>query len=195
MMNWIRKSQPPLSFWRTCATLRGIKCRRNSKMKGTLRALCVLIPNASTFRTLVLVSTCSRARLMTLLSSSRGSNWSSLEHVRQRDAQLSSSTPMILACTKGAACSLDRVKIRRGQTLTGVDVGLAISARLEEGLGQRRPFTHWDRDALPDYAWNDWGKAQTDRVLDLMDIDYLRLAQLDIDSMHKTLVWNLSQKD
>ena len=67
-------------------------------------------------------------------------------------------------------------------------------ARLEEGLGQRRPFTHWDGGCtLPDYAWNDWGKAQTDRVLDLMDIDYLRLAQLDIDSMHKTLVWNLSQ--
>jgi len=67
-------------------------------------------------------------------------------------------------------------------------------ARLDEGLGQRRPFTHWDGGCtMPDYAWNDWGKAQTDRVLDLMDIDYLRLAQLDIDSMHKTLVWNLSQ--
>ena len=46
---------------------------------------------------------------------------------------------------------------------------------------------------MPDYAWNDWGKAQTDRVLDLMDIDYLRLAQADTDSTHKTLVWNLSQ--
>ena len=46
---------------------------------------------------------------------------------------------------------------------------------------------------MPDYAWNDWGKAQTDRVLDLMDIDFLRLAQVDTDSMHKTLVWNLSQ--
>ena len=30
---------------------------------------------------------------------------------------------------------------------------------------------------MPDYAWNDWGKAQTDRVLDLMDIDYLRLVR------------------
>ena len=67
-------------------------------------------------------------------------------------------------------------------------------ARLEEGLGQRRPFTHWDGGCtLPDFAWNDWGKAQTDRVLDLMDIDYLRLAMNNIDSMHKTLVWNLSQ--
>ena len=67
-------------------------------------------------------------------------------------------------------------------------------ARLEEGLGQRRPFTNWEGGCtMPDYAWNDWGKAQTDRVLDLMDIDFLRLAQADTDSMHKTLVWNLSQ--
>ena len=67
-------------------------------------------------------------------------------------------------------------------------------ARLEEGLGARRPFTNWEGGCtMPDYAWNDWGKAQTDRVLDLMDIDYLRLAQADTDSTHKTLVWNLSQ--
>jgi len=69
-----------------------------------------------------------------------------------------------------------------------------IRARVEEKLGQQRPFTHWDGGCqLPDYAWNDWGKAQTDRVLDLMDIDYLRLARDGVDSMHKTLVWNLSQ--
>ena len=67
-------------------------------------------------------------------------------------------------------------------------------ARIEEGLGARRPFTNWEGGCtMPDYAWNDWGKAQTDRVLDLMDIDYLRLAQADTDSTHKTLVWNLSQ--
>ena len=67
-------------------------------------------------------------------------------------------------------------------------------ARLEEGLGARRPFTNWEGGCvMPDYAWNDWGKAQTDRVLDLMDIDFLRLAQADTDSAHKTLVWNLSQ--
>ena len=67
-------------------------------------------------------------------------------------------------------------------------------ARIEEGLGARRPFTNWEGGCtMPDYAWNDWGKAQTDRVLDLMDIDYLRLAMTDTDSMHKTLVWNLSQ--
>ena len=35
---------------------------------------------------------------------------------------------------------------------------------------------------MPDYAWNDWGKAQTDRVLDLMDIDYLRLVRSVVHS-------------
>jgi len=69
-------------------------------------------------------------------------------------------------------------------------------ARLEEELGQKRPLTGWEeggRCNLPDYAWKDWGKAQTDRVLDLMDIDHLRQAALGQDSAYKTLVWNLSQ--
>jgi hypothetical protein len=35
--------------------------------------------------------------------------------------------------------------------------------------------------------------VQVDRVLDLMDIDYLRLANLGTDATYKTLVWNLSQ--
>jgi hypothetical protein len=54
---------------------------------------------------------------------------------------------------------------------------------------ERHPLT-WRALCISPY---DWGKAQTDRVLDLMDIDYLRLAQADTDSTHKTLVWNLSQ--
>eukprot|EP00951_Prasinocladus_malaysianus_P035468 scaffold365880_cov27-Prasinocladus_malaysianus.AAC.1 len=32
-----------------------------------------------------------------------------------------------------------------------------------------------------------------ERVLDLLDIDYLRLAAKDTDPAYKTLVWNLSQ--
>jgi hypothetical protein len=46
---------------------------------------------------------------------------------------------------------------------------------------------------LPDFAWNDWGRTQTDRVLDLMDINFLRLATKGIDATSKTMVWNLSQ--
>lgn len=35
--------------------------------------------------------------------------------------------------------------------------------------------------------------GEQERVLDLLDIDYLRLAAKDTDSAYKTLVWNLSQ--
>ena len=64
-------------------------------------------------------------------------------------------------------------------------------------LGHKRPYTDW-RDGgacqLPDYAWNDWGNSQTERVLDLIDIDYLREAALySIDAKLKTKVWDLSQ--
>ncbi|KAI8849690.1 hypothetical protein BC829DRAFT_416581 [Chytridium lagenaria] len=68
--------------------------------------------------------------------------------------------------------------------------------RLTEELGNGRPLTAWTEGGmsyLPDYAWNDWGRAQTDRVLDLMDINFLRLAKKGIDAQYKTLVWNLSQ--
>ncbi|KAJ1554715.1 hypothetical protein HK405_004249 [Cladochytrium tenue] len=46
---------------------------------------------------------------------------------------------------------------------------------------------------FPDFAWNDWGRTQPDRVLDLIDINFLRLARMGIDPTFKTLVWNLSQ--
>jgi hypothetical protein len=65
-------------------------------------------------------------------------------------------------------------------------------------LGHKRPYTDW-RDGgacqLPDYAWNDWGNSQTERVLDLIDIDYLREAALySIDAKLKTKVWDLSRR-
>ncbi|KAG5191768.1 S-adenosyl-L-methionine-dependent methyltransferase [Tribonema minus] len=69
-------------------------------------------------------------------------------------------------------------------------------ARLEEELGVKRPLTGWEDGGLcklPDYAWTDWGRSQVDRVLDLMDINLLRLAKKGQDPMYKTLVWNLSQ--
>ncbi|KAJ3065360.1 hypothetical protein HDU98_011270 [Podochytrium sp. JEL0797] len=69
-------------------------------------------------------------------------------------------------------------------------------ARINENLGQKRPLTAWSEGGMsnyPDYAWNDWGRTQTDRVLDLSDINYLRLAKTGVDAMFKTLVWNLSQ--
>jgi hypothetical protein len=64
--------------------------------------------------------------------------------------------------------------------------------RTDEQLGHKRPYTDW-RDGgactLPDYAWSDWGNSQTERVLDLIDIDYLREAALhSVDAKYKTKV-------
>ncbi|KXN85521.1 hypothetical protein AN958_11224 [Leucoagaricus sp. SymC.cos] len=72
-------------------------------------------------------------------------------------------------------------------------------ARLDEGLGQKRPLTSWDEGGfckLPDFAWNDWGVGQTERVLDLMEISLLRSSMRGIDPNYKTYssqIWNLSQ--
>ena len=57
---------------------------------------------------------------------------------------------------------------------TGRAARAARARALEEALGARLRSRNWEGGAcMPDYAWNDWGKAQVDRVLDLMDIDYL----------------------
>ncbi|KAJ3557316.1 hypothetical protein NM688_g1536 [Phlebia brevispora] len=69
-------------------------------------------------------------------------------------------------------------------------------ARLEEELGSKRPLTGWEDGGhckLADYAWNDWGVGQVERVWDLMDILDLRSAKLGVDPSYKTIVWNLSQ--
>lgn len=58
-------------------------------------------------------------------------------------------------------------------------------ARSEELLGLSRPLTAWQDNGgpptMPDGAWNDWATTQTERVLDLMDISFLRLAKDDTD--------------
>ncbi|TFK48552.1 hypothetical protein OE88DRAFT_1664437 [Heliocybe sulcata] len=68
--------------------------------------------------------------------------------------------------------------------------------RLEEALGSKRPLTNWDEGGfckLPDFAWNDWGVGQVERVWDLMDIITIRKAKEGVDPCYKTQVWNLSQ--
>lgn len=58
-------------------------------------------------------------------------------------------------------------------------------AREQEDLGSERPLTLWQDNGgpprMPDGAWNDWAAAQTERVLDLMDISVLRLAKKGTD--------------
>lgn len=39
---------------------------------------------------------------------------------------------------------------------------------------------------LPDFAWNDWGVGQVERVWDLMDISLLRSATKGVDPSYKT---------
>ena len=62
-----------------------------------------------------------------------------------------------------------------------VDWGRCITrherARTEENLGNKRPLTRWvsqGHATLPDFSWHDWGASQVERVLDLMDINFLR---------------------
>ncbi|KAL5513360.1 hypothetical protein ACEPAH_3759 [Sanghuangporus vaninii] len=89
--------------------------------------------------------------------------------------------------------ALDR---RTGRTDWGRCESRHQRARLEEGLGPKRPLTNWEEGGfckLPDFAWGDWGVVQVERVWDLMDITLLRYAKLGIDPSFKTQVWNLSQ--
>jgi len=97
---------------------------------------------------------------------------------------------------------LDR---RTGRTDWGRCESRHQRARLEEELGAKRPLTGWDEGelylycviymlnksaggycSLPDFAWNDWGVAQVERVWDLMDISLLRAAKEGVDPAYKT---------
>ena len=69
-------------------------------------------------------------------------------------------------------------------------------ARYNEGLGQKRPLTSWESGGSAQLfigGWLDWARAQTERVLDLCDIQLLRLVLQGVDPLYKTIVWNLSQ--
>ncbi|TGZ83578.1 hypothetical protein EX30DRAFT_327192 [Ascodesmis nigricans] len=69
--------------------------------------------------------------------------------------------------------------------------------RKENKLGLGRPLTAWEEGGICkvlDFMWQDWGTKQVDRVLDLMDINYLKEAKKHgYDAMHKAGFWNLSQ--
>ncbi|KAF8513437.1 hypothetical protein BU17DRAFT_95428 [Hysterangium stoloniferum] len=92
--------------------------------------------------------------------------------------------------------SFGGVDRRTGRTDWGRCESRHQRARLEEELGSKRPLTGWDEGGycnLPDFAWNDWGVGQVQRVWDLMDISLLRAAKEGVDPSYKTQVWNLSQ--
>ncbi|KZT67381.1 hypothetical protein DAEQUDRAFT_812927 [Daedalea quercina L-15889] len=92
--------------------------------------------------------------------------------------------------------SFNGVDRRTGRTDWGRCESRHQRARLEEELGLKRPLTGWEEGGfckLPDFAWNDWGVGQVERVWDLMDISLLRSAKKGVDPSFKTQVWNLSQ--
>ncbi|PCH36338.1 hypothetical protein WOLCODRAFT_166855 [Wolfiporia cocos MD-104 SS10] len=92
--------------------------------------------------------------------------------------------------------SYNAVVRRTGRTDWGRCESRHQRARLEEELGLKRPLTSWDEGGfckMPDFAWNDWGVGQVERVWDLMDISLLRSAKKGVDPSYKTQVWNLSQ--
>jgi hypothetical protein len=69
-------------------------------------------------------------------------------------------------------------------------------ARNDEELGVLRPLTAWKEAGVCkglDWTWNDWLSAQTERVVDLLDISTLRVAKEGIDSGFKAIIWNVSQ--
>ncbi|KAI0070770.1 hypothetical protein K474DRAFT_1713044 [Panus rudis PR-1116 ss-1] len=49
------------------------------------------------------------------------------------------------------------------------------------------------RTKLPDYAWQDWGVQQVERVWDSLDISLMRAASKNVDPSYKTQVWDSSQ--
>ncbi|WVW81897.1 hypothetical protein I302_103896 [Kwoniella bestiolae CBS 10118] len=69
-------------------------------------------------------------------------------------------------------------------------------ARQDEALGILRPLTSWQEAGVCkglDWTWNDWLLAQTERVLDLLEISTLRMAKEGTDSGFKACIWNVSQ--
>ncbi|TFY64925.1 hypothetical protein EVJ58_g2301 [Rhodofomes roseus] len=92
--------------------------------------------------------------------------------------------------------SYNGVDRRTGRTDWGRCESRHQRGRLEEELGLKRPLTGWEEGGyckMPDFAWNDWGVGQVERVWDLMDISLLRSAKKGVDPSYKTQVWNLSQ--
>lgn len=69
-------------------------------------------------------------------------------------------------------------------------------ARQDEELGILRPLTSWKEAGVCkglDWTWNDWLLAQTERVLDLLEISTLRMAKDGVDAGYKACIWNVSQ--
>ncbi|ODH45084.1 hypothetical protein ACO22_00379 [Paracoccidioides brasiliensis] len=68
--------------------------------------------------------------------------------------------------------------------------------RMREGLGDKRPLTRWQGNGtcqMPDFYWHGWSKAQTERVWDTLDVNFLRSIIRGFDISFKSRIIDLSQ--
>lgn len=68
--------------------------------------------------------------------------------------------------------------------------------RSSQLLGAKRPLTNWiegGRCTFPDFGSMTWFSAQVSRVLDTIDINFLRSLVRGFDALFKLRYWNLSQ--
>ncbi|EEP76120.1 predicted protein [Uncinocarpus reesii 1704] len=71
-----------------------------------------------------------------------------------------------------------------------------LGYRMENGLGDKRPLSRWQDNGtcqMPDFYWHGWTKAQTERVWDTLDVNFLRAIVRGSDFMSKCRVIDLSQ--
>lgn len=66
--------------------------------------------------------------------------------------------------------------------------------RIAKKLGDQRPVTAWQEGGVCktlDFMWQDWGRKQVERVLDLMDINFLLSVRDGYDPMYKASVTSI----
>ncbi|KAI9062495.1 hypothetical protein FKP32DRAFT_1593141 [Trametes sanguinea] len=200
MMSWVKKHRPPLVIlenvcgapWDRVAEYFG----RNGYSAEHLRV---------DTKTFYIPHTRTRVYLLAVdqKRSSLPDAWLSLLQKLKRPASstldaflLPTDDPRIHQARQKLASEAHTVGTTRGRTDWGRCESRHQRARLEEQLGTKRPLTSWEEGGfckLPDFAWNDWGIGQVERVWDLMDISLLRSAKKGVDPSFKTQVWNLSQ--
>ncbi|CDO78139.1 hypothetical protein BN946_scf184710.g4 [Trametes cinnabarina] len=199
MMSWVRKHRPPLVIlenvcgapWDRVAEYFGKHGYSAEHLRVDTKTF--YIPHT---RTRVYLLAVDQKR------SSLPEAWLSLLQKLRRPASstldaflLPSDDPRIHQARQKLASEAHTVGTARGRTDWGRCESRHQRARLEEQLGTKRPLTSWEEGGfckLPDFAWNDWGVGQVERVWDLMDISLLRSAKRRRPS-YKTQVWNLSQ--
>ena len=87
-------------------------------------------------------------------------------------------------------------RARPRQTDWNLSRGRHHRVRANLGLGQRRPVTNWiegGRSTVPDFASKAWTERQVHRVLDSIDINFLRSLHRGFDPFYKSRYWNLAQ--